>query len=264
IAGSGHQDVLGIALLVAALLLWGSRRRRLFRWTIPLALGALVKPVVVPAAAILLRGRPLRVWLRSALLGAITCVAVAGPLCFTQGGEPLANLGETASRFSRKWAHFGSVYEPVLWTIERATNDPDEWRRDPGNEDLWSNDEQEILARAVCLVLVGGVILVLLGTKVDAWSAARVLLFAMVLFSSTAHPWYLLWALAMMPRAPAAAAWLATLTLPWGYAQLGDVVEWHTPAGVMLLAYAPVYAVLAVDLVRTALRRRGRRKPPFA
>ena len=52
------------------------------------------------------------------------------------------------------------------------------------------------------------------------------------------------------------AVWVASLTLPWGYAQLGDVVEWHTPAWVMWAAYLPIYLALLGDLGWKLMARR--------
>ena len=72
---------------------------------------------------------------------------------------------------------------------------------------------------------------------------------AMVLLSPAAHPWYLLSALAVIPAAPSAAVWVASLTLPWGYIALGDTDEWLVPVWVMLLAYVPIYAALIVEVV---------------
>jgi hypothetical protein len=72
---------------------------------------------------------------------------------------------------------------------------------------------------------------------------------AMVLLSPAAHPWYLLWALAVIPAAPSSAVWVASLTLPWGYVALGDTDEWLVPAWVMVAAYAPIYAALAVEVI---------------
>ncbi len=71
----------------------------------------------------------------------------------------------------------------------------------------------------------------------------------MVLLSPSAHPWYVLWALVLLPRAPIWSVWIASLTLPWGYAVLGDVIDWSVPPAVMVAAYAPVYAALAVEVV---------------
>ena len=242
IAGSGHQDSIGVVLLVLALVLFAAKPQAAWRWTIGLAMAALVKPVTIPLAALFLKGRNLRAWLGSAVLGSVVCVALAAPLWFTHSGEPLSNLTKTASRFSQKWAHFGSVYEPTLWVLGKV--DPIE---DEGID--WQKKERhELIARAICLALVGAVIAAVFFSRLDIWAGCRVVLLAMVLFSSTAHPWYLLWALVLMPRAPSPAVWIASLTLPWGYVQLGDVIDWTVPTWVMFAAYVPVYLALVIDL----------------
>jgi hypothetical protein len=79
--------------------------------------------------------------------------------------------------------------------------------------------------------------------------AIQQFMLAMILLSSTAHPWYLLWALVLMPLHPGAAVWVLSLTLPWGYAVLGDVVAWQAPWWVSLAAYTPVAAALAWETV---------------
>ncbi|MEE9129847.1 MAG: hypothetical protein V3T84_07485 [Phycisphaerales bacterium] len=250
IAGSGHQESIGVALLVLALLLFAATPRAVWQWTIALAIGALVKPVTVPLAALFLKGRSLRAWIGSAILGSVVCAALAAPLWLTHSGEPFSNLTKTAWRFSQKWAHFGSVYEPTLWALGEV--DPIEDERIE-----WQKKERhELIARAIGLALVGAVIAAVFFSRLDVWASCRVVLLAMVLFSSTAHPWYLLWALVLVPRAPSPAVWIASLTLPWGYVQLGDVIDWTVPTWVMFAAYVPVYLVLIIDLWMR--RRRGR------
>ncbi|MCA9295980.1 MAG: hypothetical protein KC983_05670 [Phycisphaerales bacterium] len=256
VAGSGHQDVIGIALVVLALLMWHESAQRVARWTIPLALASLVKPVVLPVTLVFLRGHTWRQWALSIITGAVICTAIAAPLWFTSGGAPLRALGETSTRFSLKWAHFGSVYEPTLWMIERATNTPDEYWTADDRTSMWTNDEQERLARMICLGLIALVVVTVMRSRLDVEAGARVILLAMVLFSSTAHPWYLLWALALSPLAMSPAVWIASLTISWGYAQLGDVIDWTTPAWVLWIAYVPVYAALAWDLL-PRVRRAG-------
>jgi hypothetical protein len=83
----------------------------------------------------------------------------------------------------------------------------------------------------------------------DAWLDAAVIFLAMVLLSPTAHPWYLLWALALLPIARSGTVWVASLTLPWGYWVLADPVDWSVPVWVMVVAYLPVYAALAIELI---------------
>jgi hypothetical protein len=233
----------GIALLVAALLLAAPALRRVWAWTGLLALSALVKPFVLPTAAFALKGQRWPAWALSLIVGAAVCTAVAAPLWLTHGGEPLAHLLETSDEFRLKWAHFGSVYEPVLWLIETAR---------PG----WDSGRREVLARQVCLLLAAAIVLgVWWRMTRDPWRATRIVMAAMVLLSPAAHPWYLLWALAVAPMAFGPAAWVLSLTLPWGYAALAHVTPegeaaWRVSPWIMVAAYAPVYAVLVADLAR--------------
>ncbi len=233
IAGSGHQESLGIALLTGALLLGGGAAARPWLWSGLLGLAAMVKPVTLPPAAFLLRDRPLRDWLATLGVGAAVCAAVAAPFWVGHGGEALANLRATGSCFALKWAHFGGVYEPLLGGVERLT---------PG----WIDERQQMLARRLCAAALAGVFLWLWARRRgDAWSRSGALLLVMVLLSPAAHPWYLLWALALVPMAPGPAVWVASLTLPWGYAALGDTAGWSVPAWLPLAAWAPIWAALA-------------------
>ncbi|MCH8165450.1 MAG: hypothetical protein IH889_07570 [Planctomycetes bacterium] len=246
-AGSGHLDSLGIALLVGALLAYTKAPKKIWEWTVMLAVGTLVKPVVLPVAALLLKGRPWPAWARSLAIGATVCLFIAGPLWLTYDAQPLKNMVSTAELFTLKWAHFGSVYEPMLWTIEKA-------------QPQRTNDQQEVLARRLCIAMVVAVVVVVWLRSRDVWGGSRMILFAMVLLSPTAHPWYLLWSLALMPMTRSPALWIASLTLPWGYVVLGDVVSWSVSPWVMVAAYLPVYAALVFDAAKgLAVARRATR-----
>ncbi|MCZ6734535.1 MAG: glycosyltransferase 87 family protein [Planctomycetota bacterium] len=246
-AGSGHLDSLGIALLVGALLAYTKAPKKIWEWTVMLALGTLVKPVALPVAALLLKGRPWPAWARSLAIGGTVCLFIAGPLWLTYDAQPLKNMVSTAELFTLKWAHFGSVYEPMLWTIEKA-------------QPQWTNDQQEVLARRLCIAMVLAVVVVVWLRSRDVWGGSRMILFAMVLLSPTAHPWYLLWSLALMPMTRSGALWIASLTLPWGYVVLGDVVSWSVSPWVMVAAYLPVYAALLFDAAKgLAVARRATR-----
>jgi len=215
IAGSGHQDVIGVAGLLVALMTIG----RITPARLSLTLGAMCS---------------LATWLASAAIGAATCLALAAPLLLVDGGSPLDALRGTAARFSLKWAHFGSVYEPMLTAIERVTP-------------TWTNDPQEQVARLVCVGLLALVVVVVWWRGRDAWRDSALIFLAMVLLSPTAHPWYLLWALTLLPMAPLPSVWVASLTLPWGYAVLGDTVDWKIAPWVFVVAYLPVYLALVAE-----------------
>ncbi len=236
IAGSGHQDVLGAALLLAALLIHLRVRRGIWAWSGLLGAAALVKPIVLPVALFLLRGRRGRDWILSAGVGIAVIAAIAAPLLLTDGGAALSSLEATAGRFGLKWAHFGSLYEWLLAAIEKVAL-------------TWGNDPQEQLARAICMGLFLVVLARVWWRGTDAWRDSSVIFLAMVLLSPTAHPWYLLWPLALMPVAPGPAVWVASLTIPWGYAVLGDVREWVVPAWVVAAAYVPVYGAVIAEIL---------------
>lgn len=237
IAASGHQDIIGIVLIVAALLLYTISPRRLFGPIVSLAIAALVKPVAIPIAALMMRGRDLRRWLVWGFVGFLVTAAIAAPVLLAQDGAPLEHLRDTLDRFTWKWAHFGSVYEPVLKTLELIA---------PAGD----GETRERLARKLCTGLLGLVILGVWLRGRDAWRDASIIFLAMVLISPTAHPWYLLWAFVLFPVAPVRSVWIASLTLPWGYAVLADPVTWQVDAWVMLLAYLPIYSLIVADFVR--------------
>ena len=247
IAGSGHQESIGLACLALALLAWTAWPRRAWQWTIPLAAGALVKPIVVPIAACMLAKQGWKKWAASLVVGVAVCALLAAPLFLGNDGAALDNLLDTSRRFSLKWAHFGVVYEPLLWTIERFTPE-------------WTNDLQERLARAICTVLVIVALLFTVLRRLDPWSGGLVIFTSMVLFTPAAHPWYLLWALLLVPGRFSATVWTLSLTISLGYAawrfapdDKGELA-WAVPAWVMWAAYVPVGLGLAWDVVRC---RRG-------
>ena len=148
------------------------------------------------------------------------------------------------------------MYEPTLTAIEAATNDPDKaWER-PEEEGLWTNDDQERVARLIC----GGLLLLLsiilfLRSRGDPWRAVMWFFFAAFLLTPAAHPWYLLWALALFAVRPSLSLWIASFTAlfayaAWTYTEIDGEFHWGAPAWVMLVAYVPVYAAMIVDLGR--------------
>ncbi len=243
IAVAGPQESLGVLLLGAVLVVADRAPRRVWAWTGLLAASAMVKPVVLPVAAFVLKGQRWQAWALSLAVGVVICATLSAPLWLTDDGEPLKKMLESSDRFRLKWAHLGGVYEPLLWTIEQVSP-------------VWTNDRQEVLARRICLAIVGAIIAgVWWRGPRGLWAKTRWIMTAMVLLSPTAHPWYLLWALAMVPMAMGWATWLASLTLSWGYVAWGHVATdgtpgWGVPAWVMVITYAPIYGVLAWEVGR--------------
>lgn len=251
-AGSGHQDVIGLPLMLLAMMMYSRMPKRYWPWSILLALATLVKPVAAPLGAFLLKGRPWHAWLGSAAIGAAVIAALSAPLLLADDGRPIDNLRDTSSRFTAKWAHFGSVYEPVRAGLDAI---------DPVDVDEpWIKQDEHIrTARIVCMALLVLATIAIFCTRLDAWSAASAVLLAMVLLTPAAHPWYLLWALLLTPMAKNGVVWAASLTLPLGY-----LVDWSVSPGVMIAAYAPVYGWLVVSVVRHFTQRAGETKPTKA
>jgi len=95
----------------------------------------------------------------------------------------------------------------------------------------------------------GGVFIALMRSRLDLIAVTRTLLFAMVLLSTTAHPWYALWALALLPIAPSVSLWVASLTLTLGYAALAQPATWDIPVWTYIVAYIPVYVAVVCELL---------------
>ena len=237
VAGSGHQDVIGIALLLASLRLagWG-RGRSLLRGASPVAAllggvafaGALaVKPIVLPLAlpwVWAMRAQPRHV--AAAGLGAVlTIVALYLPLALWGGG--MDRLWDTAGAFMGDWSFNSSLHGPLVYMTG---------------------------SKPIAGVILGGLLLGVLGVCMargfDVWRTATVFMFASLLLSSTAHPWYLLWALALTAVWFNWGVWVYSLTIAWSYAVLRDVAQWELPAWVVVVEYVPVYLVVAVELFR--------------
>jgi len=242
LADSGHQDVIGIACLVASLAIFTGVPARTWRWTVLLALSALGKPITLPAAAIMLRGRRLRDWLASAAVGAVVIAACIAPpwLIWGDYGRAYQNWHTTVDELAGRFTHFGGVYELVLAGVRQAMP-PLRFNLSP----YW-------LARNVCLAIFVAAAITIFFSRLDAWRATRAMLFAVVLLQPVAHPWYLLWAFALFPMADSRAMWVLSLTLPWGYANWADDVHRTVPPWLLAAAYAPVLVALVWDVVRAS------------
>ena len=104
--------------------------------------------------------------------------------------------------------------------------------------------------------LLAVVVVCAMAAGADIWRVSMLYLLAAVLVTSTAHPWYVLWTLALLPLRFSLALWVLSATLPWSYAVLLDVEAWRVPRGLRLASYLPVYAALIADGAAT-WRRRG-------
>lgn len=241
VAWSGHQDALGILPLVGALLLASGPPRLMAMAAAGALFGAavavkpIVAPLALPMAACVARGRP-----RAAVVAAGACiVTLLGlylPFALMDGG--LSPMFDTARTFTELWSWNASVHAAATWALPDKT---------------WAD--------AACGVLLVGVLIFVTLRARDAVEAAMIFFFAAFLLSSTAHPWYLLWALALLPLVasgpgglPGAGAgvWVMSLTVGWSYAAIGTPY-FKPPAWVVWVEYVPVYAALAWGCSRLRL-----------
>ena len=246
VAWSGHQDVIGIALLLMALTLLdlirpaageADSQPQFFSFSrvsfgAPLLAGGAfalaigVKPLILPLGLPILwslrrQPRLIFVWITTCML---TLVALYLPFALMSGG--LEGMFETILIFMRKWTFNGSAHAIISFIVG-----------------------QKIYADQIMAVLLIAILLMTTVVRVDLWSVAQIYLFAGVLLSSTAHPWYLLWAIALVPIRFDAAIWALSLTIGWSYVALLSK-DYSLPLGLRLVEYVPAYALIAISLWR--------------
>lgn len=228
IAGSGHQDVLGLLLLLAALTcLQGTPARAAVTGAL-FAAALAVKPVVAPLALPLVWSQRHH-WRRIAagtVGGILATVALYGPFLLMSGG--MGRLVDTANTFVTTWASNASLHA-LLMAV------------------LGSRSGADVAAMAILCIVLG---VILTRWRDDPWRASLWYLLAALLLASTAHPWYLLWVLALVPLRFHRAAWWWSFTISFSYIVLRDVAAWEQPTWVTLVEYVPVYVALTVELWR--------------
>ena len=269
VAWSGHQDGVGILFLMGALMLGQRAGRGRGAWWcgggagVLLALSAGVKPIVLPLALPMAwklwcdAGPGRRRWALGRIgVSAAACVAALAllylPFMWMEGG--LSGMWETGRRFVSAWRFNGSVHR----VLEAAAGG-------------WAEPEvAKGFADAGCGLLLAGVLgWASVGHRVP-WRAAVTYLFAGVCLSSTAHPWYLLWALALLPVAWSAgptvvawAVWVASLTLGWSYAaylRLAEGSGYTVGVAGGWAIWLPIGVALVYGVARVVGRRPGQRR----
>lgn len=240
VAGAGHQDPVGIAAMIASLLFaavvadrhtsgescppgrasWAAGCGAAMAWAIA------VKPVVAPlallVAVIWLRRGGKRAWPEIAAAGGAGAAVLAAlyvPFALMPGG--LERMFETVQTFTQHWRFNASLHALL---------------------------EGGGLGKAAVDAVSGGLLLAVLGVVAwrarKVWSAAGAYLLAALLLSSTVHPWYVLWLLALIPMSRQPAGWVLAATVTLAH------VVWLTPEDVgvaswlRVIEYAPVYAAV--------------------
>ena len=244
-AGMGHVDALGVTFVVATLLLLVRQR--------PLGAAA------TAAAAVLTKLIPLAVapvWARASrwplpFLAAAGLLIVAGlaPVFLSTGGVPPG-----LTRFAISWEFNGPLYEP-LWRLSdaldvtaRVEGGLDRVKEVTGRHDfvnLFYPYNYPQLHAKLLLAVALGVALVAIWRIRDPIRGTGAGFGAILVFSATVYPWYLLWVL------PAAAlrqqrAWLLlSFLLPLSY--LPQFTEVELVPWVFAAIWIPFFVLLAMD-----------------
>lgn len=248
IAGSGHGDVLGVALAAAALAAIASRP------ALAGALAALSGTVKFAGFAVLpflwrrlaARRRRLALAFAAAVSTAVVAAPFLSPAAAPEG--PAARLAEfrfSLGHYLRHWRFNDSLFPAV----EAAFG---------------------AYARPAAFALLAAVFAALLARRPapPASLAFGLLAGAAFLLTPTAHPWYLLWCLPFLALHPErrslySAALTLTLTTVLAYYPFWTTPPgepWTLPLPLRLLEYLPPMALLVLGAGRYAFRRgRGER-----
>ena len=221
IAGMGHVDALGVALVILTTFLLALPTRRIVTGTLAAAGAVLAKLVPLLALPVWARqsGRS-RVFLAGAL-----AVTLAGllPVVMTSGGIPPGLV-----EYGVSWEFNGPVFEPLWRALDRidlrdgVEKGLDRLKDQTGNHDFWNHfypfNYPQLWAKL--LLSIG-----LLPTLIWAWRtddtarSMRRVFGSVIVFSATVYPWYALW------------------VLPW--AALNRHVAWLALSALLFLSYLP-------------------------
>ena len=251
VAATGHQDVIGIALLLACLAFVMRRQRRLdmFFAGICFAMSVAVKPIVLPLILPLtwelFRPQNLRcqepfcsiqinkrgqtpfcnktAFVHAVFGALLTGIALYVPFVMMPSG--IDRLFETTSTFVEGW-QFNSFIHGISQLI---TGEPR-------------------LARWLAGGLLIAVLLVCMVRKATLIQTCCIYFFIALLCSSTVYPWYLLWALAFLPLCFSRGLWVFSLTIVLSYEVLGHQDLWRVPVWVWVATWLPVLIGIIRDL----------------
>jgi len=241
-AASGHQESLGVFLLLMTLWLLTKKPRPSLKSSahsgVALAAALLVKPICLPLAlpiAWLLRGDPKAL---ATVVGTAAATATVLLLPFVLMAGGVSRLFETATTFAQTWSFNSSIHQPLAALTGSQT-----------------------VATAVAALVLMAVVLMCLAKGLDLFHASLVVLLASVLLSSTVYPWYLLWALALFPLCLNLPLWMLSLTITWSYTVLQNPLRWSLPTWVIAFEYLPVYALLLIRVAALPQRIRRLKHP---
>ncbi len=230
----GHNDSLGIAILLGALCLWSIGRIRLAG----AALGAAVSCKFLPILVLpWLARRDRRVVLPC--LG----VFVLSYLPFWPGFDRVPQLLEGLRQYGTRWRS----NESLFWFLAEATRIAQHWFADAGVTG-WLVELHAQRVSKIPLALVMVVFFAVIYRRVRNPAHAFVALLLVVFsFTPTLHPWYVGWIVPFLALVQAPAAFVLIATVSFSYHVLGPYHRgegWNEQLGWKLVEYVPFYGVL--------------------
>jgi len=227
---NGHQDTIGVCLLVLAILAMVKGR--------PLAAG--VAAALSGAAkyigwiALLPLGR------RAPWRALLVVPAVAG-ICYLPYASAGTGIFGSLSVYAELWRFNDSLFGLIASGVEAM------------GFSLW-------IAKGIAAVLFALFALRILGRRwEDPAREILALTGGALLLSPTLHPWYLLWVAPLLVLAPRVSwSWLTWAAMVFGYPMMAMKLAGEEPPGWLVWAeYAPFYAMLAVESARRRLWEEG-------
>jgi len=230
VAGNGHNDVLALALLLVAHITLLRRREVLSIGS--LALCGLAKILGFVLAPLFLRSVRVGAWL-------------ALPLTVLLGVLPYAGVGCDGFRGLQAFGLYWRANDSLFHILFEVTG---------------SLDTAKLIAGGLYAALVGFI----LARRIPPLRGCYLAIGALLLLSTTVHPWYLIWIVPYLCFFPNP-AWLlltATIILSYHAAFLTPVGEpWVEQLVFKVLEYGPFFLVLGLSAVvgfsRTSEKRRN-------
>ena len=236
VAASGHQDAIGVCFFVMAIYFGSFSPIKTWHALIAgtcLALSIWVKPIagflIIPLIAC--HWGQIKTITAALLGGILTTAALWLPLLLLKGSTQ--GLFITAKAFTGKWAFNGPIHYAINTFIIPS-------------QDKW-------LTSAIASLAIFFITWRYLKHQPPHQHKAQTLvgasvsfMLASLLLTSTCHPWYLIWLIALLPISFNAPSWLWSLTIAWSYAfyQLQTQQCITAILGVTALEFLPVYSLI--------------------
>jgi hypothetical protein len=248
-AGQGHLDSIGVALLLACLGHLSHRRRGVAG--LAFALSVLAKYVSLAAVIPLVRRGRFKFLAAAALSGSVIWLAAA-----QQGPSPLGGLAQYATR----WSFNSPLYAGLVGAVDsvrlpQRAKDAFLELKDLLHHPGWASRVfpyfySAFFARMLLAVLLAGTLIVI-GWRVRLLeSAVFASLAALLLFSPTLYPWYLLWILPFAAKRRDPAFLFLSFSIPLSYALL-DPMPGLSRGVIQACEYLPFALLLLVALLRS-------------